>query len=258
MFFLIVMFLFVMPVYTESPLKDVSSIVPLVLETRLREQQQIGNTNTVRIMLHILDMMRRIPAEGEKFNIGIYESKLRVQLRKYYDESSRLVKGFMERPVNPNEKVSVIEMVLFHIEKSPYMVMFYGTTREKRLLREAIASYRKVITSPNTVWEERLAALEEVRKRYQDIKVMKEVMMRLPKLDFSLEQGKRAREDAQEIAHIALGRIKKIVGKSVDSKELVGEIEKYLLLEATDASIAEGHMKKILQLWERYRTPRIA
>jgi hypothetical protein len=216
-----------------------------------------GGTNTIHMTLHILDMMRRIDPEGLRYQVGVYESKLKVQLRKYYDESRRLVEGFMGKEINPNEKVSVIESVLFHLENSPFIIMFYGTPREQKLLREAIAAYRVAssTTSINIKWEERRTLLEDVMKKYHSIKLMKDVLQRLPKLDLTIE-GVNAREDAQEIARIALQRMKKIVrnGKSQLELDLMREIDEYLF--PIDTDFVE-RLRKIINLWERYKTPRI-
>lgn len=192
------------------------SIVSPTLERLVRKQERIHSMNTPRMLLHILDRIRDQGTKMDKPTLVIHENKLKAQVRKYYDETRRLLKGFMIGPIKPGSSVAVVKLVLFHLEHNPPYMSFYATRREMRLLKKYISSYHRA-----SEWDGRKDALDSVLRVYEEVRLLMDMIEKMEKMDYT---SPLSREE-KEVVKIGLERI----GKIVTDEEIKEYIDDYIL-----------------------------
>jgi hypothetical protein len=170
----------------------------------------------------------------EKSMLAMHETSLKTLVGKYHTETGRLMKGFLSSPIKQDSSVSVIRLVLFHLENNPSLMYFYATRRERRKVKQAIVSYLKA-----NEWSERKESLDIVIRLYKEVRLMMDIIKRVGGLDYTHPLS----SEENELVRIGLERVR-IIAKVDEIREYIDD---YMLTGKRD------RVPVIISLWTKYQ-----
>jgi hypothetical protein len=215
-------------------------IISPTLITFIKKQEAVHTMNSPRLILHVIERMNSMNMEVAM--LSMHKTRLKSLIRKYHDETRRLMKGFLDSPIKADSSVSVIRLVLFHLENNPAQMLFYSVRREKRMLLKLISSYKEALE-----WLDRKSSLDKIIKLYGEVRVMIDIIRRAEEFDYT----KPLTPEEKEIVRIAVERIKKVVSDSKDGSEVAMGLMDYTIDYMKSGQ--RDRLPNIFLLWSEYK-----